>query len=59
MFQDDVAHIKTQNVFLQPVLQVLKKPAGDEGAENTLREGDTITEGLKQRLAGDRGISAA
>lgn len=37
VFQDDVTHIKTQNVFLQPVLQVLKKPAGNEWAENTLR----------------------
>lgn len=38
MIQDNVTHIKTQNVFLQPVLQVLQKPT----AENTLREGDRL-----------------
>lgn len=56
MFQDDVAHIKTQNVLLQPVLQVLKKPAGNDWAENTLRGRETITEMLKQRFEGNRGV---
>lgn len=29
MFQDDVAHVETKNVFFQPVLQILKEPKAE------------------------------
>lgn len=38
VIQDYVTHIKTENVFLQPVLQVLKEPTDSDGVENTLKE---------------------
>ena len=50
MIKDNVAHVKMENVFLQPVFQILKEPTDNVCGESMLRERGMVSEGLNTDL---------